>query len=189
MKFDAPLTADLLRRLLRYEPETGRLFWLLRTADMFVATKARTAAHECARWNARYAGREAFTTVNSKGYLKGEIFDRAYLAHRVIWCLVRGVWPSAMLDHRDTVRTNNRFQNLREATRDQNARNRRSQGGTSQFLGVHRHGRKWQAAIRSHGSKTYLGSFNSEEAAARAYDAAARQRHGDFAHLNFPEAV
>lgn len=185
------LTAETLQQLMHYEPDTGRLYWNPRRVDQFTTTKRRSAEEKCTWWNSRYADTEAFTTVNSKGYLKGEVFDRAYLAHRIIWCLMVGEWPEAMIDHQDGDRTNNRWQNLRAATQNQNARNRKSKTGSSKYLGVYWHciKKKWVAAIRSGGRSKYLGSFVDEADAARVYDNAARQIHGEFACPNFPDAA
>lgn len=62
-------------------------------------------------------------------------------------------------------------------------------GKTSPFTGVSfwRNERKWGATITYHGKRMHLGMFNTEEAAARAYDAKARELHGDKARLNFPD--
>jgi hypothetical protein len=93
------------------------------------------------------------------------------------------------VDHRDGDGLNNRRANLRPATRSQNAANSGSRSGTSQYKGVcwsTRRGR-WIAQIRRGGRKTWIGYFDDEESAARAYDAAARAEWGEFAWLNFPE--
>lgn len=53
----------------------------------------------------------------------------------------------------------------------------------------HRRDRRWVAKIRTPIKRLHLGAFVSPEAAARAYDAAARKYHGEFAYLNFPDAA
>jgi len=92
-------------------------------------------------------------------------------------------------DHRDNDGLNNQRSNLRPATRSQNNANRRKGAGfSSRFKGVSwakREG-KWDARIKSGGRQRYLGLFESEEAAARSYDAAATELFGEFACLNFP---
>ena len=100
-----------------------------------------------------------------------------------------------MIDHRDGNGLNNRRGNLREADKSQNNANspgRRSR--TSKYKGVGlRYGKwrttpkHWMAKITWHGHTKYLGYHYTEEAAAKAYDQAAKELHGEFAWLNFPE--
>lgn len=173
---------DTLRTLLRYEPDTGKLFWLPRPLDRF------TSQRSCSVWNSRFAGQEAFTADNGTGYRRGDIFGTTYRAHRVIWALVTGAWPANEIDHRNGQPADNRWDNLREATRLQNSRNRRKAGGSSAYRGVSwsTSNKGWAAFIRTNGKETYIGTFPDEKKAAVAYDAAAIKHHGAFAKLNFP---
>jgi hypothetical protein len=182
----SPVAPEVLRQLLRYEPETGKLYWLPRPVAFFGDTERRRSAAN--QWNARHAGKEAFTADNGEGYLQGSIFDRLYRAHRVIWCLMTGEWPTALIDHRDGDRGNNKWKNLRAATRSQNNRNTCSRlGSSSKYLGVYweKQRGKWVAAINIGKRPKVLGCFASEEEAARAYDHAASREYGDFARSNF----
>ncbi len=91
------------------------------------------------------------------------------------------------VDHIDGDGLNNRRNNLRPATDEQNKRNRRiSKNNTSGYKGVFLDRGRWRACIDEHGRRHYLGYFATAEEAARAYDAAAREGHGEFANLNFP---
>jgi len=96
-----------------------------------------------------------------------------------------------IVDHIDGHGWDNRRSNLRNCTRTQNSRNRQKQSkpSTSPYKGVRRNRRtgKCRAYIGHQGRKIYLGTFWIEIEAARAYDRAARQYHGPFARLNFPE--
>ncbi len=109
------------------------------------------------------------------------------LMHRVIM----GCQPGdPRIDHRDGDGLNNRRANLREATETQNLANSRPRdGGTSGFKGVYwsKQRQYWVAQVGVNGQKRHLGIFHSEEAAARAYDAAAIETFGEFAQLNFPQ--
>ncbi len=83
----------------------------------------------------------------------------------------------------------NRKANLRLATGFQNARNKgkRNNARVSRYKGVKRNGSgRWHAVINYNCQRIYLGTYNTEEEAARAYDTAARKYHKEFANLNFP---
>jgi len=94
-----------------------------------------------------------------------------------------------LVDHWNCESLDNRGANLRFATRSQNMQNRRKKKKTSsQFIGVHfkKSIKKWIARITYEGKRWYLGEFENEIDAARAYDEAAKEHHGAFARLNFP---
>lgn len=94
----------------------------------------------------------------------------------------------AVVDHINGDIFDNRRCNLRVCTRGENAMNRRrprTSGG--RFKGINRlPNGKWQAKATLRGRQLYLGCFESDEDAARAYDAKARELFGEFAALNFP---
>jgi hypothetical protein len=98
--------------------------------------------------------------------------------------------PGMVCDHINRNGLDNRKANLRPATISQNLCNRpkRKTKTRSRYKGLEwdRAQRKWKARLQLNGRKIYLGSFKSEEAAARAYDTAAKKYHGQFATLNFP---
>lgn len=96
------------------------------------------------------------------------------------------IMGTPLVDHRNRDGLDNRKDcNLREATKAQNLMNQGPRGGASQYKGVAYHAKtgKWRARIKQQA----LGLHATEEAAARAYDAAAREQFGEFARLNFPE--
>ena len=106
--------------------------------------------------------------------------------HRQIMNVPKG----QQIDHRNMVGTDNRRCNLRFCTRSQNQMNRRSfKNGSSQFKGVtwHKYGKKWQAQVFFGKKLYYLGYFDSEIEAAKAYDRKAIELFGEFAKLNFVE--
>jgi hypothetical protein len=94
------------------------------------------------------------------------------------------------VDHIDGNTLNNRRGNLRLVTPSQNCMNRRGKRGTSSsFKGVswREDSRKWRAVITVDGKRKSLGSYDSEEEAARAYDSHAKELFGEFARLNFSD--
>jgi hypothetical protein len=101
--------------------------------------------------------------------------------HRVILEAPVGI----QVDHINNDSLDNRRENLRLCTQAENLRNRRSRVGASRFKGVSPAGMKWRADIRLNGRAKYIGTFPTEEEAARAYDAKASEIYGEFASLNF----
>ena len=98
--------------------------------------------------------------------------------------------PDRNCDHANGNGLDNRRSNLRLATHSHNSSNRKSaDGASSTFLGVGWYPRlsKWQALITTNKRHIYIGVFTDEEDAARAYDRAAREYHGEYARLNFPD--
>ena len=164
---------DYLRKRLRYEPETGKLFWL-------------DGAEMPSRWRTQFAGKEALTTVSGNGYLWGSVNNVQLRAHRVIWALSHGEQPSDQIDHINGIRTDNRIENLRVATQQENSRNRAmSRDNTSGVCGVSwsKACGKWEVRIKIDGQSKNLGYFQSiDEAKAVRAEASARyeftKRHG-----------
>lgn len=174
------LTADQVRALLRYDRATGKLFWRERPRDMCPSDG------QWKRWNSRWVGQEAFTAVDTHGYLKGTIFAQVLRAHRVIWLMETGAWPDADIDHINGSRTDNRIENLRDVSRSQNLRNASlSVKNTSGVTGVwwHEPTKKWGARISTNTGPKYLGYFSCFAKAVRMRRASEREngfsdRHG-----------
>lgn len=173
----------VLRQLLRYEPETGKLFWRDRGERLFPNKRHYLT------WKTRYCGKEALCNISSAGYYRGNVFNRNILAHRAAWAVHYGEHPKADIDHINGNPLDNRLTNLRHATRSENMANSRpARGKSSKYLGVsfEKSRGKWAAELTRHYKKHRLGRFDSEVEAAKAYDDAAKHLHGDYAHLNFP---
>jgi len=103
--------------------------------------------------------------------------------------LITGYKIGRRVDHINGNGLDNRRSNLRIATSQQNNRNRKICNlNTSGFKGVRLDRNKWRADIRIDGKRKNLGRFVNPEAAAAAYDEAARKYFGEFATLNFPKS-
>ncbi len=92
-----------------------------------------------------------------------------------------------VVDHKNHNTLDNQRHNLRVCTKMQNQHNRKKQEGSSKYKGVYWYNstKKWCAAIKSNNKRTYLGYFDNEMEAAKAYDVAAKKLHGEFANLNY----
>lgn len=151
-------TPEELRKRLRYDPETGKLYWLRGVCEIV----------------------EAFTTRDRGGYLKSRINGRHVYAHRAIWALVRGEWPPHEVDHINGVRDDNRLVNLRCVSHAENTRNRaRSSNNTTGRTGVRLQKKtgRWEARIKVDGRYIHLGTFQRIEDAVKAREKA-EIRHG-----------
>lgn len=156
------LTVEYLRSRLAYDSETGKITWLPKPgAD---------------KWNARFAGRQAFCRKSARGgYLLGKIDNIDLRAHRLAFALFHGAWPVGEVDHINGDVTDNRIVNLRDASPSQNCRNQKMpKNNRSGALGVWFDARrqKWRAEARHGGVNHKLGSFLTREDAEIARSAA-----------------
>lgn len=153
------LTQEYVQSILRYED--GHLWWLKKTRNRQVD---------------RPAG-----TINGNGYRQIYIDSRIYPEHRIIFLYHHG-WLPKYIDHINGIRTDNRIENLRPCTQQQNCFN--TKGYTSSGVkGVtwHKKDKRWQAQLSINGRNTYLGSYKTVEEAAAVVSLARQKHHGDFA--------
>jgi hypothetical protein len=158
------LSAERLRDLLEYAPETGLFYWRKRRGNMAAESEAGG--------------------FHKRGYRAIRIDGAHHLAHRLAWLYVHGKHPSEEIDHRNGDPADNRIANLCECSHAQNARNVGRRRNRSGFKGVSQRGSKWIAQIGVNGRTIYLGLFATPQKAADAYDAAAYVYHGEFARTN-----
>jgi hypothetical protein len=155
------LTAERLRELLSYDPETGVFAWKV----------------------SRRGVRPGQTgNVRPDGYLRIGIDGVNHLANRLAWLYVTGAWPEYGVDHRDGDHGNNRFLNLRDVSQQINVQNvgaATKANKSSGLLGVSYHARDglWRARIYVDGKERCLGYFKTPEPAHEAYLVAKRARH------------
>lgn len=170
----------ILRELLRYEPETGQLFWLERGIEWFNDFPKRSALAVCVTWNKRYAGKEAFTSAGQWGHRFGSVLGVHLAAHRVAWALHYGEWPGHWIDHINGDPRDNRIVNLRNAGPQENSRNAaRRRDNKSGVTGVRWYPQvqRWHVQIRHAGRNQHIGMFEDFDMAVRAR-AVAQQQFG-----------
>lgn len=169
-----PAPAEL-RRLLRYEPETGKLFWLERQPDTVAADRESTRARIARNWNNRFQGKEALATLQKRGHLGGALFCSPVSAHRVAWAIHYGEWPAGQVDHINGDQTDNRIANLRCVSDAENKRNlslrAKNKTGHHGVWWDERRG-KYQAYIAEDKRRVSLGRFDRLEDAVAARQAA-----------------
>jgi hypothetical protein len=153
------LTAEYLRDLLAYDPDTG------------IFTRRRDSFNNGAvRWK---AGSIVGGVSKHFGYVIIGIQDFHYRAHRLAWLYVHGEWPKGLIDHINEVRHDNRLSNLRVADQSGNMHNiRAAQKNSSTGLrGVSwfSRDRRWVAQLAVNGKRLRLGYFLTADAARAAY--------------------
>jgi hypothetical protein len=153
------ITAERLRDLLDYDPETGLLTWKVR----------------------RPGWREGRGCVNNYGYPVIRVDGTTYLVHRLVWLHTHGTWPPNHIDHVNGVRHDNRMRNLRLATHSENLQNRRGprRDGTSGALGVSWDAKrqKWASYLGVNGKRVHTGRHDTIDAAIAARRAAEIKHH------------
>lgn len=121
---------------------------------------------------------------DGEGYMKTRVNGKKYRNHRLIFLMHHGYLPD-FVDHIDGNRSNNRIENLREATKNQNGYNRKlSIRNTSGVKGVtwYKQTKKWRVQIRIHGVKTSIGYFDDLELAGLVAEEARNKYHKEFAN-------
>jgi hypothetical protein len=160
---------ERLNELLSYDPETGALTWKS-VPKGFQRAKAGDPAG----------------TIGAKGYRVIGIDRKYYLAHRIIWKLMTGSDPDDQIDHKNTDRLNNRWENLRPVENGQNIQNSNvRKDNLSGVKGIHWDAshKKWRAVLRVNGKTIRLGRFSSKDDAANVIANARLSAHGEFARL------
>jgi hypothetical protein len=161
---------DELKRALRYDPHTGNLYWRIRT-------------HGSGR--SKHPG-DLAGTLRKDGRAQIRHAGKVYLAHRLAWLLMTGVWPprSLQIEHRDANPSNNRWANLFLVTcikNKQNPNDRLQKNNRSGCRGASMHPNgSWRAGITIDGRGTHLGYYPDLEQAVAARKAAERHYFGSW---------
>lgn len=165
---DANISIAYLRECFSIEPSTGSLTWRHRPLDHFSNKKAWT------RMITMHAGKIA-GTIGHGGYrritVKIEGKRRNLLAHRIIFAITNGRWPSDQLDHENRNRVANKIENLREATpalnqQNTNLRSDNKSGAAGIWWSERR--QRWLVTIMANGHRHYRGSFINKDDAIKA---------------------
>jgi hypothetical protein len=157
------LTQERLKELLHYDPETGVMKWKIK----------RGRSH----------GRDEAGYLGPDGYWRVVVDCKPCLRSRLAWFYMTGKWPREMVDHINRTRSDDRFVNLRQASRSQNNANTpvRARSKTG-FKGVRPHRDRFVAQIATgNGGVRYLGIRDTPEEAHELYVAAAKDQFGEFA--------
>ena len=128
---------------------------------------------------------QQFGCYHHTGYRQGRLKGKIYLEHRLIWLYHYGEWPKDQIDHINGIKIDNRIGNLRECTIQQNQFNRKSEkDSSSQYKGVSwcKLSKKWLAKYYYKSKRYYLGLFETEEDAAKAYRKATEDLHKEYAN-------
>ena len=144
------LSYERLHELLSYDPESGIFIWV----------------KNAGRHGRIKAGSVAGNISKGHGYEQINMFGVLFKSHRLAWLYMTGEWPNHEIDHINRKRADNRWVNLREATRQENLKNKEQYtNNTSGFAGVSWRNdcKKWWARIGIGGKRISLGCFEQKE--------------------------
>ena len=150
------ITQEELWQVLDYSPDTGEFRWKFNLSRKTVIGSV--------------AG-----TTNGGGYIQIRLHGKIYAAHRLAVLWVTGRTPNDVVDHKNHNKADNRWCNLRLATKQENQCNRKG------LAGVRKRGNSYQARIYCFGREVSLGSFESEAAAREARRSAELRLFKEFA--------
>lgn len=155
------ITQERLKYLLKYDPNSGIFVWIRNTTkSVMIGDKAGSKHYK-------------------NGYHSICIDGKRYLAHRLAWLYMTGIWPKDQIDHINGIRDDNRWTNLRTATCSENHQNIDRKTGKSGYRGVtwHNKNKKWMAQIRFNKTNICLGYFDDPKDAHEAHLKAKQQYH------------
>lgn len=155
------MNQERLKRLLTYNPESGLFTW---NESRGPAKRGAVAGSPC-----------------NKGYIVIGVDGKVYKAHRLAWLYMTGAWPSDQIDHRDEQKANNKWDNLREATNEQNCRNRSHYNKTGYKGVIPTPYGKFFARTTVRGKIYQKNGFGTPEEASEWVTAVRNELHGEFA--------
>lgn len=169
-------TADYLHECFDYDPVTGVLTWKTRPLSHFKNEWA------CNIWNFKFSGKPA-GGLSTSGHIRISVDNRRIYAHRLAWVMRTRKWPVEEIDHANGNPADNRWENLREASKQEQQWNRHQRGSLPRGVCRSRNKRLFLAYITEgkgrHRSR-YIGSYGTPEEAHAAWLAAVREERGEF---------
>ncbi len=171
-RVDHMLDQATLKEWVHYDPETGMFSRIKRFVRGSRYRRTETISPE------------PYGLIDSQGYVTVQVATKRYRGHRLAFLYMTGKWPERDADHINRNRADNRWCNLREATRAQNLANAVQRRGKSGVRGVRYSKGHWWAMLSVRRGKEvenrFLGNFETIEEAKRVYDEAARAEWGEY---------
>lgn len=173
-KKEKAISAEYIRSILHYSPNTGFFVWKERFDVL-------------ANVNRRLAGNRAGTIVKS-GHIAIKIKKRHYWAHRLAWLYMTGEWPKEQIDHKNLNSTDNSWENPREATHDQNNQNKKipincRSGVKGVRFVMMRNLPRYKVRISLRGKDIHLGYYKTIEEATAVRERASKKYYGEFSRF------
>lgn len=157
-------TAEELREWLHYDPDSGVFTWLQKASSR--AMPGYKAGCHCKRTGYRLIG----------------VMGVQCKASRLAWLYMTGEWPEDEIDHKNTVCSDDRWENLRPADRSQQLTNQKPRSDHLRGIYQRKSGR-WMAQIQKRDVRLNLGVYDTQEEAHAAYQEAALKLHGEYARF------
>lgn len=173
---------EYLKECFDYDYETGLFTWRMRPEYHFKESERFSSSHSMNLFNSLWAGKVAGRYDNT-GYKSVKITSISYRYHRLVWKYCTGLEPVAQIDHINSIKDDNRFENLRDVSISDNQHNKglykHNESGTK---GVHydKKGKTWKAGLNIRGNHIHLGFFKDKENAIKARKEAELK---DWSHL------
>lgn len=160
------LTAERLREVLDYDPDTGVFRWRIQSSNRVLVGSVAGTSHK-------------------KGYVSIGVDGAHYLAHRLAWLYVHGAFPVDQIDHKDGDKANNSIRNLRPCTNSQNHANKPVRArDLPRGVTFAKERNRYIAQLWVNGRSIYLGRHKTPESAHAAYLEGARKHFGEFARAD-----
>lgn len=147
------LTQERLKQLVTYDPTTGLLTCAIN------------------RKGSRNKVGDVLGSATRNGHLEVQLDGQKHYIHRLAFLYMMGAMPRGVVDHINRNGSDNRWDNLRDVTQNENTHNqtRLAENNSTGFVGVHRWGEKYRAKINIGKKQMHLGTYDDPAVAAAAY--------------------